>query len=92
MFGSLLAHAAVLAGTLAIYSAASMVPSAAASIALIVALPGAASILAFAVFSRYAKANSALQAVMLVLLAVCALCQFFLTPFLSCLVSRNFCL
>jgi hypothetical protein len=90
--GSLLAHAALLTGTLSFYSALSAVPSAPVSFALIVALPWAVSLVALALFIRYTRASMVWQALMLALLAACALGQLLLTPLWSCLASRSFCL
>jgi hypothetical protein len=92
VIGSLLVHAALLTGMLSIYSAISAVPSGPISLALIVALPFAVSLLALAVFTKYTQADTIWQGAMLALLAACALGQFILTPFWSCLVSQSFCL
>jgi len=92
VIGSLLAHAALLTGTLSVYSALSSVPSGPVSFALIVALPWATSLLAFALFIKHTQANAIWQVVMLALLVACALAQLILTPFWSCVASRSFCL
>ena len=92
VFGSLFVHAALLAGTLLVYSNLSTQPSAPISLALMFGLPCAASLAAFALFSKYARAGIIWRTVVAVLLVACALGQFVLTPFWSCLVSRTFCL
>jgi hypothetical protein len=90
--GAFLLHAAILIGTLSVYSALSAVPSVPVSLGLIIALPFAVTLFALALFIKYAQPNTAWQAVALALLALCAFCQFILTPFLSCFASRSFCL